>query len=280
MELVKRDLKILKSLYLYEYVFIRHIVSLCDFPNEKKCSERMSKLEKAGYVSSIEEPEKRKGRPKKVFSLNRKRLGEVIKLLNLNGGQYQTSKVRPKINLNHHLLMVEFLISLKIDAERIGIQHSVISELSNTSIDAPRNIIRDSITLPGEHIDTEFIPDIVFHLKDRLYVFDADAGTETIQTQINDSSSIEHKLKTLLCYLASEKFKKYDAIFKQNFSCFRFCVLTTTQSRQEKILELVSKYGVTEFLLVAHREQLLKDGVLAPIWHVQNGSVNPVLLEK
>ena len=81
-------------------------------------------------------------------------------------------------------------------------------------------------------------------------------------------SDIRQKIINYQWYFESERYKRYEEVFKCNLLGFRLLFLTNTYSRLVALCKLVREMSPTNFVWLTECSRLFPEGVSAKIWAV------------
>jgi len=131
----------------------------------------------------------------------------------------------------------------------------------------------------------KFTPDAVFGISDSvadktcLYFLEVDRGTETMASPKRDTTDVRQKIINYQWYFQSQRYKRYEEIFKCKLCGFCLLFLTSTYARLVALCKLTQEMFPREFIWLTECSRLFPDGVSAEIWarggdlHASQGSI-------
>ena len=116
------------------------------------------------------------------------------------------------------------------------------------------------------------IPDGAFMIRHEtrntalLFFLEIDMGTETLASQKGERTDVRHKLDAYQDYFRSGKSSRYGEAWQCRFRGFRVLFVTHPAGRRDAICRLVTTRAPLDFIWVADHDQLVSQGLAAPVW--------------
>ena len=271
------DGEVLKSLAEYRVLSPTQITTFYQ-KTRQVVWRRLHILEKEGLIQTIRHEFGRgRGRPENLLGLTEHGIDILIeKKLIGKDIPYENILVDGHFCIDHQLLLNWFRIHLN-QIERV-LPRMTVKFLAHNSpflSKGPneRIFITDYSPVPdsGEQ-GVKFTPDGVFGTCDSikkytcLFFLEVDCGTETLASPKRDMSDIRQKIINYQWYFESERYKRYEEVFKRNLLGFRLLFLTNTYGRLVALCELTREMFPTNFVWLTECSRLFPEGVSANIW--------------
>lgn len=273
MKLTDRDITCFGEFLDMGFLTAKQLVNLCLFPNEKKARDRLRLLCQENYLGFREKPYSGPGRAEYVYYINKKRRGDVARLLGFPREDICTLK--PSVYaplLLHQLAITDFAICIKQAAKELRIYEAeIIPEYKplSASVKKLKKSLAQSVTIDGKNID--MIPDGVICLTRKrdmaktLLFFEIYRGTQTIE---GNERAIKHKVETYVAYLQQDLYKDFSDLFTYQFKGFRVLLIIYSVSYLEKLKKICSQLAPAGLFWLAMNKDIRPSTVFKPIWYV------------
>jgi hypothetical protein len=136
----------------------------------------------------------------------------------------------------------------------------LLKEFSNVSVQSKTGEI------------TSFKPDATFSIYDShqdktlLFFLEVDLGTETLASPKRGLTDIRQKILNYGTCFDTQVYKRYERLWKCELNGFRLLFLTDTSSRMSTLCSLVREMQPSDFIWIAEKDRMFKDGISAEIW--------------
>lgn len=239
---------------------------------------RLRMLENEGFIQTVKyELGQSRGRPEALMGLTEKGL-DVLKERGLiyEDTPYENVDSADIHCPNHQLLLNWFRVYLH-HVEKVLPRISVQVMAHNSPL-LPKEpngstAIADSSPVPGSNVKgVKFTPDAVFAMSDSLssktclFFLEVDCGTETMASPRRDMTDIRQKITNYQWYFQSQKYKRYEDVFKCKLKGFRLLFLTNSLGRLTALCRLTQEIQPSNFVWLTEYNRLIPDGISEKIW--------------
>ncbi len=252
---------------------------------------RLRLLEKEGLIRTIRyELGRGRGRPEGLLGLAEHGVDVLVeKGLISRDVPYENILVDGPFGISHQLLLNWFRIHLN-QVEKV-LPRVNVRLFAHNSAFLPKDgddhiFITGYSPVPdsGEQ-GIKFTPDAVFGISDVLadktclYFLEVDRGTETMASPKRDITDVRQKIINYQWYFQSERYKRYEEVFKCKLRGVCRLFLTNTYARLVALCKLTQEMFPREFIWLTECSRLFPDGVSAEIWasggdlHASQGSI-------
>jgi len=290
----KKDFIVLITLIEYRLLNISQITSL-HFSCKKVARRRLTQMTKEGLIEIVQRGFGRsRGRPENVYSISLKGI-ELLQKEDLLCNYAPGDKLDSKniICIDHQLLVNWFRIHL-VQIEKLlpNIEARFLSPNSPFQISNYNEmpLIHDKILIEGSNNKfIGFTPDGVFSINDKiqkkslLFFLEVDMGTESLASPKRNNQDIRQKIINYQIYFRSNKYKRYEDIWKCHFNGFRLLFLTNNTARMKTLCQLIQEIPPSNFIWITEQRKMFSQGLADTIW-VQGGNLDkplkPIVGEK
>ncbi len=228
-----------------------------------------------------------RGRPEHVLSLHENGV-DLLKARGLIDSSlcYDAITAKKLHCIEHELLASDFRVQL---AQMVRVSPALsIRFFSSASPQLPgareyRPLVRERIpAADGRSDDIEFTPDGVFAIthkernKTLLFFLEVDMGTEPRESPRNPQRAVRQKIVNYQTYFRLERYRRYEKTLRCALRGFRLLFLTATTTRLMALSRLVRNTPPCGFIWLTARDNMLSQGVWAPIWVRGGDGVKPL----
>lgn len=245
--------------------------------NERALRGRLNELAKVGYLDTQPTLSSKRGRPEIQATLTpagiglletHHRLPEDIAASLVLAGQLVWAP--------HHRALNDFRVCL-------AVLPAICPSLKIDFITATSPVLR--MTEAGRAFAADWldgqlasqdspglIPDAVFMIrheprdKSLLFFLEVDMGTESLASPTRARGDLRHKIQDYQSYSRSERYRRYGDAWKCQFNGFRVLFVTAPPGRRASVCRLVVQHPPSDFIWVADQDQLVTQGLAAPVW--------------
>ena len=276
-KVAKKDIRILSYIAEYKFLTVKQISAL-NRRSSQTIRRRLRHLSGEGLILSNERGiGNGPGRREHIVILTQK----GIKFLNARGllSRHAFSSTNKKINplfIEHDLMMNWFFIhlaQLTRNKCRFLIQHLTNSshDLKDGNTDYP--LLMEKFFYGDNSKETIcMVPDGIFTITDKgagkslLFYLEVDMGTETLVNSNRSPGDIREKIINYQTLFSSNRYKRYEKIFKTKFNGFRLLFVTNTSVRMKALCGLIQRMPPKDFIWVTEINRIFSKGISAPIW--------------
>ncbi len=237
----------------------------------------LAKLEERKIVGSFDAPASgKRGRPEKVYHIQKRAWKDLLAILDLNDWEFTSSVPRSSMFVRHHLAINDFLLKWSAACGKKKLASDFLAEFHMVKRDKrPENYITISCRHPynpGKRL--KVTPDWVSTLKNprtgqaALFLGELDLGNEPLESSRRTESrtDIKTKLDAFREFLDEGAFGRFSDDFVHEFTKgFRVLFATT---RLESIVRQCDKQNTGGLVWVADKDEVTAENVLGPIWTV------------
>jgi len=274
----KNDYELFRLLVEYRLLTVEQLSILLQ-KSRQGIYRRVGDICRMGLVASRDAYGNKKGRPEKVFYITQKGFKCLQKKYSDQKVKFEYIDGSSVKYIGHQMLLNWFRVGIvKAQREIEGIETKIltygISDYAQVD------------TETGEAV--QFVPDAVIMLKDRsrnkavLFFLEVDCGTEAIASPKRGHEDLRQKIINYQTYFLSERYKKYEKIFRSGFAGFRLLMLTNTEQRFAAICRLIREMSTDRadsdinFIWTSHQKPMFDKGVSGKIWTKGGNTMLPV----
>ena len=281
MQLTRRQLEYLRWIVQLQYMSASQIADY--FFKSVVKSARMwavrrdlGKLEERKIIGSFDAPPTgKRGRPEKVYHVQKRAWKGLLPILGLADWEFTSSVPRSSMFVRHHLAINDFLLKWSTACSEQNLTSGFLAEFHMVKRDKrPENYITINCRHPynpGKRL--RVTPDWVNTLENprtgqaALFLGELDLGNEPLESSRRTESrtDIKTKLDAFREFLDEGAFGRFSGEFGHTFKGFRVLFVTT---RPESILRQCDKQNTGSLVWVADKDEVTAETVLGPIWTV------------
>jgi len=280
----QNDLSLLKTIAEHRILTGSQIMLLTG-KNKQVLWRRLRRYEKKGLISGLKKQlGQNRGRPESIWELTEVSVNMLKEKGCIERGiSYEQISSENIHCVEHQLLQNWFIIHLK-NVEQNFLRLKVKALANNSPFLAKRpcghTIITDYATASesGNQLN-KFTPDAVIGICDSatsktcLFFLEVDCGTETVVSLKRENTDIRQKVINYQHYFQSQRYKRYEDVFKCHLHGFRLLFLTNSQGRLTALCRLTQEMQPSEFVWLTDYNRILSNSIAAPIW-AKGGNLN------
>lgn len=236
----------------------------------------LGKLEESKIVGSFDAPASgKRGRPEKVYHIQKRAWKDLLPILGLNDWEFTFSVPRSSMFVRHHLLINSFLLAFSAACTEQNLASNFLAEFHMVKRGKrPENYITINCRHPNNPSKRlRVTPDWVSTLENprtrqaALFLGELDLGNEPLESsrRAESRTDIKTKLDAFREFLDEGAFGRFSDEFGHTFKGFRVLFVTT---RPESILRQCEKQNTGGLIWVADKDEVTAENVLGPIWNV------------
>jgi hypothetical protein len=271
----RRDIEAVRLAYDLQYLTIEQ-ATMCLYQNWNVAQRRLAKLEDCRLLVSFPVPQGDRGRPAKIYFLNRKsvrtlglRLGQELDLANI-----PTAKPQNAVVVQHHIELNNVICAFIAAAKQRGISFEYFPEYhASTGHGKLKRILDEKVCDP--HNRRRFITyrrDAVFcfgtEAGKALFELEYDRGNEVLRGKANRKATIARKVAIFLDSLKERQFERYSTkdFFGHPFRTIRLLIVTSSPQRLRNIADLCLSLNTHGLIYLTTMDQISPANVFGPIW--------------
>lgn len=271
----RRDIEAVRLAYDLQYLSIEQ-ATVCLYENWNVAQRRLAKLEKCGLLVSFPMPDGDRGRPTKVYFLNRKARHKLELLLSheLDVANISASTPQNVLVAQHHIELNNVLCAIISAAKAHGLSFEYIPEyrashghgrtiriLDQKAWDPinPRRLVRyrrDAVCCLGTENGKA------------LFEIEYDRGKEVLEGSAWRRITIARKIAIFLDSLKHRHFERYSGknFFDYPFQVSRLLIVTNSVTRLNNVAKLCFSLNTHGLVYLTTLHQISESTVLGPIW--------------
>ncbi|MBN2590802.1 MAG: replication-relaxation family protein [Sedimentisphaerales bacterium] len=279
-KLSKQDIVILTTLAEYRVMTISQLGILYS-GSARPLRGKLKKLAEQKLIEIQSGPYSgKKGRPTQIFSIARAGFNFLRsnKILSYNVSYDQVGEISAH-SQPHMLAINDFRVQL-VQVQKI-VPDLIVEFLSPNSPFVPLVSQHECMTIVYEQFafgaeDTKWVrytPDGVFGMtckkeaKTLLFYLEIDMGSESLSSARGYKGSIKEKIRNYQLTYLSERYKRYESVFKCTLQGFRLLFVTNSLTRMVQMSKLINESPPSEFICITDMESLSSKGLWSAIWY-------------
>ena len=281
LRVMPRDIEALSLLYQFHFATIDDM-KLAIYKNWNVAQRRLQGLAKLGLIRELGITLENRGRPTKVFFLNRAKRGQLSKTLNqeLSIRNLESASGLQDQNLRHHLGINSLLCRLIGNCTNQKVQVRFIGEYHRTETgEMNRHAIEDEVRDPlAKGKQVRYRRDAIIKLSTQrgsaLFELEYDRGTEVLKSPSRRTVTLHRKVAIFLQSIKEKRFQRYcrPEFFNSRFNVSRLLLVTTTEARLRNFIDSISDLNTQGIVLATSEERLSQQSLLSKAWFAMNQS--------